>query len=338
MKSAVWKGYKERFVIQDLPQPKPDKNELLIRVRYCGICGTDLHLIEAGLIPVGAVLGHEVSGKVVEVGEGVEEFKPGDQVAIRPYSPCGSCPACLSGQPNICPQGLELAVGFGKNPGGFAQYLVVDKNQAWKLSRRISLREAVLAEPLASAVHAVRKAEVKIGDSALILGGGPMGALLAIALRWAGAHRIVISEPSVRRRNIIKDLGFGMVVDPAKTSPLHYFDYLKWKQPELVFDCAGRRDSLAQAIELCAPGGKVVMTGLSWEQVLINSLECLGKELRLISSFSYFQEFEVALDIITSDLFEFHTLITTIMPLDQINQAFERLKPPSKEMKVLIEI
>ena len=338
MKSAVWKGYKEGFVIEEVPEPKPQENEVKIKVRYCGICGTDLHLLEAGLVPQGAILGHEVTGMIVEVGKGAEEFKEGDSVAIRPYSPCGQCPACKMGKPNICPQGLENAVGFGKKQGGFAEYVVVKKDQVWKLKRGVSLREGTLAEPLASAVHAVRRAGVKIGDYALVVGGGPMGTLVAVALKWAGAHRVVISEPSVRRRNIIKTLGFDMVADPERSNPLTYFDDLEWKSPPFVFDCAGKKASLVQAIEYCAPGGKVIITGLAWEPVLINSLLCLGKELELFASFSYFQEFEVALDIISSDVFDFLSLITRIISLEELNQALEGLKFPSKEMKILVEI
>lgn len=338
MKAAVWRGPREGFRIEELAEPKPGEGEVLIRVRYCGICGTDLHLISAGLVPEGAIIGHEVTGKIAGLGAGVKNLKEDDLVAIRPYAPCGRCPACLGGRPNICPRAIENAVGFGRVAGGFAEYLVVKKEQVWRLGKEVSPREGTLAEPLASAVRAVKRSGLQIGDSALVLGGGPMGTLVGIALKWAGAHLVVISEPVLRRRNIIKNLRFRAVVDPERADLLKFFDELPWKKPSLVFDCAGQRDSLAQAIELCAPGGKVVMASLSWEPALMNSMVCLGKELELLSSFSYYEEFESALDIITSDLFDFHSLITDIIPLEDLNHALEKVKFPSSEMKVLVQI
>ena len=338
MKAAVWKGLEKGFQLEQVPEPKPGAGEVLIKVRYCGICGTDLHLIDAGLIPEGAVMGHEVTGKIAGLGSGIKDLKVEDLVAIRPYAPCGHCPACLGGRPNICPQALENAVGFGKVAGGFAEYLVVKRTQVWKLPKEVSPREGTLAEPLASAVRAVKRSGAKIGDSALILGGGPMGALVGITLRAAGAHLVVVSEPVPRRRNIIKNLRFRAVVDPEHADVLKYFDDTPWKKPLLVFDCAGRKESLAQAIELCAPGGKVVMASLSWEPVPINSMTCLSKELELLASFSYFEEFEAALDIITSDLFDFHSLITSIIPLEELPSEISRVRFPSSEMKVLVQI
>jgi len=338
MKSAVWRGLKLGFKIEEVPNPKAGPGEVLIKVRYCGICGTDLHLISAGLIPEGAIIGHEVTGKIAGLGAGVKDLKEDDQVAIRPYAPCGKCPACIGGRPNICPQAIENAVGFGKVPGGFAEYLVVKKEQVWKLRKEVSPREGTLAEPLASAVRAVRRSGARIGDSALILGGGPMGALVGIALRWAGAHKVVISEPVLRRRNIIKNLRIAEVADSTRTDLLKYFDDQIWKRPLLVFDCAGQKDTLEQAIELCAPGGKVIMASLSWEPVLINSMTCLAKELELFSSFSYYEEFVSALDIITSDMFDFHSLITEIIPLEELPQGLDKARFPSSEMKVLVQI
>jgi len=338
MKAVVWMGEKPGFQLKEIPIPEPKPGEVLIKVRYCGISGTDLHLIESGRLKPGTILGHELTGKITQLGAKVNNLKEDDWVAVRPYVPCGNCPACLGGRPNICSTGIENAIGFGKSPGGFAEYLVVKKEQVWKLGKGVSAREGALAEPLASAVRAVKQSGAKIGDSALVIGGGPMGALVGIALKWAGVHKVVISEPVLRRRNIIKNLRVGEVADPEKINILKFFDDLPWKQPMLVFECAGEKGTLEQALELCAPGGRVVMVGLSWEPTVINSLVCLSKELELIASFSYYQEFEVALDIIASDSFEFHSLITSIISLEEINSGIERLNYPSSEMKLLVQI
>ncbi len=210
MKAARWHGVKD-IRVEDIPEPKPGKGEVKVKVAWTGICGSDLHEYLAGpiFVPVDEdhplshdkapiTMGHEYCGTVAELGEGVTDIAVGDRVAIEPIFACGECAACLEGKYNLC-DGLGF-VGLSGGHGGFATYSVVPARMVHKMPEALSMEQGALVEPAAVALHAVRLSKIKAGDKAAVFGAGPIGLLVVESLRVAGASEIHVVEPSEVRR------------------------------------------------------------------------------------------------------------------------------------------
>ena len=215
MKAAWLKDWKQ-VSYEERPMPVIGHGDALVRVKYTGICGSDLHVYNGhhatAIKPV--VMGHEFAGEIVEVGEdGKDRFKPGDRVAVQPFTSCNVCDTCVQGRDNVCRQLKILGIHID---GCFAEYVKVPLKKVYRIPENVSFRLAALTEPLAVAVHDVRRSRLAVGETALIIGGGPIGLLIALVARYAGASRVVISEPNAYRIGVAQKLGFE-VVNPMET-------------------------------------------------------------------------------------------------------------------------
>lgn len=224
MKAAVWYG-REDVRILDLPEPVVAQEQVKIRVRWCGICGSDVHEYRAGpmIIPkkphpltgksTPIILGHEFSGDVIEIGEGVKRIAVGDRVTIHCLIYCGTCAYCRQGEYNMC---LRLAtVGLAWD-GAFAESVVVPEYTVLKLPERVSYEMGTFSEPLAVAVRAVKRSRMRMGDTAAVIGTGPIGLLVLQAAKAAGASKVFAVEPIRSRRELAKQLGADEVFDPTR--------------------------------------------------------------------------------------------------------------------------
>jgi len=240
MQAGVYSGV-ENLKLQEWPKPELDAGEVLVKVRYAGICGTDM-MIHAGMHPrvvPPRVLGHEIFGAVVETRAAADsKIKVGDRVAVFPLISCGRCAPCREGNAHVCEK-LGL-IGIDTD-GGFAEYVKASPEQLIRVPPSVDDEQAALVEPLSVAVHVVRTSEFTAGDTALVTGAGPIGNLIAQVLRAVGARRVLVSEAKPFRRNLAERMGFA-VVNPLETKPLEAIRSLTGESfADHVFEATGAK-------------------------------------------------------------------------------------------------
>jgi len=321
----------------DHPAPDAAPGNVVVKVAYCGICGSDLHMLEVGLFPEGCIIGHEFSGTVAAVGKGVEGWEVGDPVAVIPMDPCFSCESCRRGDTQICGEGLNRSYGLGANPGGFAQYVSVKPSMLFRIPDGVGMREAALNEPWAVVVHGVNLSGFRVGEPAVVMGAGPIGLLCLCALKAAGASRLYVSEPDPFRAQRARDIGVDLVVDPSKEMPSSVIREHAGRAPRYVFDCAGTETSAEEAAFISGRSGCVVLLGIPMGNATLFPVGWFMKEIKLIFSFGYtYLEFEHSLHMLARGAVKADTIVSGVMPLAEIGQAVEMLHG-SGHAKILID-
>ena len=316
MRAAVLED-KGRFAIRDVPDPVLDRDEVLIRVKYCGICGSDLHLyeMETAIRP-----GHEFSGDIAEVGPGVKGWRIGDRVAVEPRSSCGGCYWCERGEIGLCDQ---FYVALEQYQGAFATYTKAGSHKLHKLPDELSYEHAALIEPTTCAVHTIRLSEMQEGDTVAVLGLGPIGQLVARVARALGAKAVYATEISKSRIELARDV-VDEVIDANLTNPVdRILELTHGTGPDIVFECAGNVTTTQQSIPLVRKGGTIVIAGIcfDWVETPISSVVLKGLTLKGSICFSD-GEYTYALDLIKDRKVDVAPLVTCKMPLDKINEAF----------------
>jgi (R,R)-butanediol dehydrogenase/meso-butanediol dehydrogenase/diacetyl reductase len=340
---------KEDVRVEDVDEPTPSQGQVKLRNAYAGICGSDLHVYydpdNSGLVldephPVtGAqapqILGHEFSGEVVEVGDGVEALEVGDRVAVWPAYHCGECRACTNGAPNAC-----VSIGFHgltSHGGGMAEYTTVDASMVHKLPDNVDQRLGALVEPMAVAWHAVELADVRDDHTAVVIGAGPIGIGAWFALRAAGVERIVVSEPSAQRREGIEALGASHVVDPTEQDLGEVVRELSGGDgAHVVLECAGVGPGLVQGVEVLGPLGRLVVVALREQAAELNPTSLVMGEKRMIGSLAYTQDdFAAVIEAMADGAYDASGWVETV-GIDEAEEALHRLRD-GDAMKVLVE-
>ncbi len=332
MKAALFDAVGLPLMIDDIQQPQPAPDEVLIRIAACGICGSDLHVTEDpqtfGLARLG-VLGHEFAGEVVRCGEAVDDFQPGDRVAVAPMRGCGHCASCRSGEPAWCAQ-MQL-IG-----GGYAELTTVAARQCRRLPDDLPTEEGALAEPVAVGLHAVIRSGLKPGDRVLILGAGPIGLLVAFWARRLGAGRVIVADLNRHqeaRAAAVGATGFALSGPDLGAE----FARLAEGAPDIVFECVGKRGLIDAACRLVRVHGTVVGVGLCVGGDDWDPFAALSKEIRLIFAvFFNMAEFEMALDALGPGRYRPQALITAKIDLPDVPATFEALRRRTTQCKVLI--
>ncbi|WP_242653381.1 alcohol dehydrogenase catalytic domain-containing protein [Sphingomonas jatrophae] len=326
--------------IETVADPVPAADEVILAVAAAGICGSDLHFtqIDRPLPESGLVLGHEYAGTIVALGRDVGGgLKAGDRVTALPIFPCRACDACDAGLPALCPGGTFSGYAPDKT-GGFAQFVAARGAMVQKLPAGVGFDEGALVEPLAVGHHAVARAGLRRGEAVLILGGGPIGAAVALFARAAGAAHVVVSEPFPARRERVAQAGATAVVDPAAEAVDAAFPRLAGKQPDVVFECVGLPGMLAQAVELAGIRARVVVAGVVMGEDRLVPLTALGKEVTILYSQAYTeQDFAAVIDAIARREVDPAPLHTATVGLDALPAMFESLRTASPQCKVLID-
>jgi len=288
MKAAVFYG-KEDLRVEELPIPEiKNADDVLIRVRACGVCGTDMHIFDgdegAAPTPVGTVLGHEFAGEVIAVGSGVGNVKVGDRVAVDPNKLCGVCDFCRGGVGHFC----EAMVGIGTTVnGGFAEYCVVPESQVYRFSDKISFAEAAMTEPVACCLHGIDLCEIEAGATVCVIGGGMIGLLMLQLAKLRGAARLILIEPIEEKRRLALSLGADTVIDPLTEDVAARISEAGISRIECVIECVGKTATMKQAIELAGKKSTVMLFGLSKpnDTIDIKPFEIFKKEITLKASF-----------------------------------------------------
>jgi (R,R)-butanediol dehydrogenase/meso-butanediol dehydrogenase/diacetyl reductase len=321
---------------QDLDERPLAPSEVRIDVAFCGICGSDLHLRHSEAVAAGSVMGHEFSGTVRETGEAVEDFRPGDEVTVYPFAPCGECPNCLRGDRHVCAQAAATGLGMGMNPGAYAASVVADESMLLQLPAGVSLEHGALIEPLAVALHGIAIGETAPGDACTVIGAGPIGVMTALGLKARGVERLIVVERNEQRQERMRSLG----VDAIGLEDVHMqvLAALGGEPPDIVFECAGNPAAPALATELVRSRGIVVLLGVLEEPVEISQLVLMVKEAQMRASFAYTREdFEQAAQLLAAGALPADALITRTAPLEHAQEMFERLESPATEdLKILL--
>ncbi|CAL9280069.1 2,3-butanediol dehydrogenase [Streptomyces sp. SudanB182_2057] len=299
MKAARFYG-KEDLRIEEVPEPVPGPGQVKLRNAYAGICGSDLHFffypeslpfaldkphpLTGATLP--QILGHEFSGTVVEVGEGVADVKVGDRGAVYPLAvSCGTCAACRKGLPFSCP--LMGSLGSNVTGGGLAEYVTLDASKLHVLPDGVDLRMGALVEPMAVAWHAVSRSGVEPGGTALIAGAGPIGIGSWFALKARGVDKVLVSEPSADRRAIMSGLG-ARVVDPVNEDlPAAIASLTHGDGVDIAVDAAGAGPAITSALAGLAPGGRLVVPALHEHPAQLQPTQLMMAETEIVGAVGY---------------------------------------------------
>jgi (R,R)-butanediol dehydrogenase/meso-butanediol dehydrogenase/diacetyl reductase len=311
-------------------------DEARVKVAFCGICGSDIHFRASETIPAGAVMGHEFSGTVSELGEAVRSFSLGDRVAVYPFASCDQCPNCRRGDYHVCLQAATTGLGLGVNPGAYAESVIVRESMLIPIPDQLSLEHGALVEPLAVGLHGINIGEATAGDRCVVIGAGPIGVVTTLALKARGVEQVLVVEKNERRRERMRSLGTDVLgLDDVH---LRVAEAFGGAPPDLVFECAGNPAAPQLAIELVRYRGIVVLLGVLEEPIEISQLVLMIKEAQMRASFAYRrEEFEEAIELLAGGGLPADRLITETAPFDQAQAMFERLEDPDTEqIKILL--
>ncbi|WP_101758033.1 alcohol dehydrogenase catalytic domain-containing protein [Oceanicoccus sp. KOV_DT_Chl] len=343
MKAAVFKEVGKPLSVESVADPAPASSELVMKVSYCGICGTDLHATREGLTTAccGQILGHEYVGEIAEVGKEAEgDWRVGDRVCALPFIACGKCLACAGGQFFQC---MNKKVSGVDDQGGFAEYVTTGCRETILLPDSLDLKTAALVEPLAVSLHAVRVADLKAGSRILIMGAGPIGLTVALWAKFFGARDVVVSELADSRAQLAKKMGANHVIKPDLTAGaeglLTQFSDLTGAAPDIIFECVGAPGLLQQCMEMAPYGGKIIPVGVCEQPDNIMPFFGLIKELNIQFAIAYTKDdFETSIAMLADKRIDISPMITDVIGLDDLPDAFEALKTPSNQCKVLTKI
>lgn len=327
MKTAVMTGIgKMGFEERKIPVPK--ENEVLVKLEYVGICGSDLHYYETGAIgskkvQFPFVLGHEPGGVVVEVGSGVTHLKAGDRVALEPGKTCGHCEFCRTGRYNLCPD----VVFFATPPvdGVFQEYVAHEAALCFKLPDSVSTLEGALIEPLAVGFHAAIQGGAHMGQTAVVMGSGCIGLVTMMALKSMGVSRVYVVDVLENRLQKALELGADGVINGANADVVEEVGRLtKGMGCDLVVETAGAQATAVQAIHMAKKGAVIVMVGYtkSGEVTLPMSL-ALDKELTFQTVFRYRHIYPMAIDAVARGAINLKGIVTDIFPLEEVQKAMD---------------
>ncbi len=320
MKAAVFFD-KNNLKVKDIEKPTPKENEVLIKVMACGVCGTDVHIFcgDEGCFPTpsGTVLGHEFAGIVEGVGEGVTEFKVGDKVCVDPNQLCGECYYCQSGIGHFCEK--MRGIGTGVN-GGFAQYCVVPKSQAYKFSEKTSYEAAAMTEPVACCVHGIDMCNISCGDTVAVIGGGMIGMIMLQLAKISGAGKLIMIEPVAEKRDIAKKLGADICIDPINESVKDVLRNYGIERISCVIECVGKTKTMEQAIEIAGKNSVVMMFGLTApdDVISIKPFEIFKKEIVLRASFINPYTQKRALELIDNGKIDVSSIVYACESLEKL--------------------
>jgi 2-desacetyl-2-hydroxyethyl bacteriochlorophyllide A dehydrogenase len=319
MRAILYKGEKN-FVLENVPMPVLDKGEVLIEVKYAGICGSDLFiwLGKHQRIKPNTILGHEFSGKIVDIKDDGREsnLQVGDQVAVRPNFYCGICDNCQRGLFHLC---RHFGLYGIDTDGGFAEFVKIKKENVVKTFNKVDYDELALVEPLSVALHAIRRSNFKIGDSVNVLGGGPIGLLIASILKISGATKINIFEVNPFRMDKAQQMGFS-IIDTSKIENLNQLE------TDVVFDTVGLRSTSRQLVDLARCRGDIVIVAMYKEFAEIDLLSMLYKESSMKAILIYEKEdVEKAVRLTDNHQLDLKPIITHKLTFDNIQDSMKKI-------------
>ena len=325
MKAAVFKE-KGLLKVEEVSSPKLDANDVLLQITYCAVCGSDLHRYHYGMMSPGTIMGHEYSGRVVEIGSEVNSFQVGDRAApsggkVNPVQDIFPYPPRYSAK--------ERGFIPGQRSGAYAEFMAIDADRLMKIPETVSNLEACLVEPLTVSLHAVRLSSIKLGDRVLVIGAGPIGLLVQQCSALAGAGDMFVSETSLARRKAASLLGADLVIDPLQENVVEEIIRETDVGVDLVFECAGANATLNDALCSLRVAGRVVVVSLAWEQVDCTPVDWVGREVEMKTSYGTLaREWYIAMKLLEKKKIQIKPVISHIAPIEDIQDVFQKLLEP----------
>ncbi|MFY1614844.1 zinc-dependent alcohol dehydrogenase [Micromonospora sp. WMMD736] len=336
MKAVVYKGARHLGVEDRAPEP-PGPGQVRIAVAYTGICGTDLHIFHGDMdarVGASAVLGHEMSGHVAAVGDGVTDLRVGQPVTVMPTRACGRCPACRRGHSHICHAMDFLGID---SPGAMQSSWTVPADLVLPLPDDLPLDRAALVEPVAVAVHDVGRAQVASGEHVVVVGGGPVGVLIAAVARERGAQ-VLLVEPDGFRRGVAAGIGIE-AVDPGPTDVVGLVnERTDGAGADVAFEVSGSAAGVGTAVDVLTTRGRLVMVAIHPQPRPVNLHRFFWRELELLGARLYRREDVVeAIRLVAAGVIPAQELISRVLPVAGVTDAFEALESGGGVMKVLLD-
>lgn len=331
--------YTGRHSVQLRPSPPvpPAAGQVQLRVRYVGLCGTDLHIFDGDLdnrVKAPQVFGHEMVGVIEALGDGVQGWKPGELVTVRPLRTCGVCAACRRGFENVC---YRLDVLGVDSPGALQTLWTVPAANLHRLPAGRAPEQCALVEPMAVACHDIRMAELNPGDFVVVLGGGPIGLLIALIARLKGA-RVLLSEPNANRLRLAQDLGLDSVDPRTGSLPDVVAARTNGEGADVVFEVSGHPQAAQVMTEIVRARGRIVIVSIFAQPPQVNLQRFFARELFMCGARVYQpQDFEEAIGLLAAGQLVLEPMVSRIIAMDEISPAFEAMRQ-GEVMKVLVDV
>jgi len=326
----------------EFPDPTPAPKGVVVDIAFCGICGTDIHAYQSGRPYNPAICGHEWSGTLSAVGAEVTSFSEGDRVVVAAAPSCGRCAACRRGQAGHCQMAFLSAVGrdeLAPPHGGFAPRLAVAASRVVRTDSGLTDEQAAQVEPITVAFHAVRTSALRLGDIAVIQGGGPIGLGTMQWVRAAGAGKVIVVEPNEQRRALAKSLGAHHAVAPGEEADTVIAELTHGLGADIVYECVGAAFAVQKAVDMARRGGAMCLIGLAEGDAPISPGIWLVKEIAVTSSLAYLhEEFDMAMGMIADGRVQVEPMHSLTVGLDGFEAALADLASGSSEqIKVLVD-
>lgn len=343
MRAAIFQQPGEALVVSTVAEPRCEGEDLIIQVKYCGVCGSDLHLADVhdrvgamAPLPRGSIMGHEFCGEVVEVGPTAhQQWRVGDRVTALPYLACGRCQVCLSGMGYRCAQ--VRYCGLGNLPGAYADYMRVGTAETFCLPAGIDWQHGALVEPLAVALRALHIARLEPGDKVLVLGAGPIGLAVAMWCRYFGAQHVIVCDKVPARLALAEQVGATATINATTEPVVERFKKIAGTRPSVIFECIGVPGGQQLAMDYAPSGGRIVVVGVCMAPDTILPAKAISKELQVNYVFMYRkQDFELAIDLMDRGRVDPSPMLTRTVSFAEFPAAFESLKTDKSACKVLL--
>ena len=344
MRAAVFHRAEAALTIEHVPEPQIGATDLMIAVKCCGICGSDLHMAdvcgpEGGMrpLPAGTVMGHEFCGEVVEVGRDAgAKWQVGDRVTALPYIACGHCQPCLSGLGYRCT--TVRYTGLGDLPGAYAEYLRIGSSEALLLPPGVDWRLGALVEPLAVGLHAVHVARIAPGERVLIMGAGPIGLAAAMWARHYGAQHVVVSDKVPARLELASKIGATATVNASVEDVVGTCKRAAGGRADVILECIGVPGTQQLAMDYAPSGGRIVIVGVCMAPDTVLPPKAISKELQINYVFMYRKrDFEITIELMDQGRIDPTPLLSSVVSFDDFPSAFTKLKTDKSACKVLLE-
>ncbi len=331
------------LALEELPQPTPAADELLIEVAACGICGSDVHGYDGSsgrrIPPV--VMGHEAAGTITAVGADVTGFTPGDRVTFDSTIFCGVCDFCRRGEVNLCNNRQVVGVSCGeyRRYGAFAEFVTVPARVAYKLPDNLGFAEAAMLEAVAVALHGVAVSQLQRGQTVLVIGAGMIGLLLLQAAKVAAAGRIFVSDVDATRLKLAHQLGASQIFEATGQALVDEIQrQTDGRGVDLVLEAVGREETIVTAIDAVRKGGTVTLVGNIAPQIALPLQKVVSRQIRLQGSCASAGEYPQAMELIANGSIQVAPLITAVAPLAEGPSWFERLHAREPNlMKIVLD-
>ena len=331
--------------IREVPEPEVGAEDVLIRVRACGICGSDVHGYDGRTkrrIPP-LIMGHEAAGVVTKIGAEVSSVHVGDRVTFDSTVYCGQCYFCRMGDVNLCDNRQVLGVSCNdyRRNGAFAEYVKIEhpREMLFRLPDNVSFEQGALVEPLSTSLHAVRLSRVRPGDSVVVIGAGMIGLGTIQFLKLAGAGRIIALEISETKAGLALKAGADIVLDPLKEGEglqAHILDLTDGVGAEVVYECSGVPFGFQNAMYFAKSGGQVMIVGIVDKEVAFTPFRMVLTEIEMKAVLGYYDEFDYVIRFLSQGRLNTDILISGIVPLSDVEKGFDRLLSSRDDVKILV--